>query len=161
VQRVVTKRLRETFKKAINMLMVITMRKSWKGKNVDLALLVTRIGDFFKVKDFEAVKGQTSTGYQIFAEDSPHFKIDGYINVTVEGSPDNFTVNFEQSTGKKKRSHIRSIFLESMFLGGYFILKRLKSEEALFKLEKEFWRHVENVVLQLSNSGKTSIHSLE
>lgn len=49
------------------------MQRNWKEKNVDLALLTTRIGIFFKVKDFEAVKGKIPTGYQIFAEDSPLF----------------------------------------------------------------------------------------
>jgi len=132
------------------------MHKNWKEKNVDLALLTTRIGDFLKVKDFEAVKGTIPTGYQIFAGNSPYFKINGYVSVTIEGTPENFTVNFELCTDKKKRDLPRSIFLESMFLGGYFILRRLKSEEAWLKLEKEFWRHVENAVLRLSNSAKDS-----
>jgi hypothetical protein len=132
------------------------MHKNWKEKNVDLALLTTRIGDFFKVNDFEAVKGTISTGYQIFAENSPYFKINGYVSVTIEGTPEDFTVNFELCTDKKKRDLPHSIFLESMFLGGYFILRRLKSEEAWLKLEKEFWRHVENAVLRLSNYAKDS-----
>jgi hypothetical protein len=132
------------------------MHKNWKDKNVDLALLTTCIGDFLRVKDFEAVKGTVPTGYQIFAENSPYFKINGCVSVTVEGTPENFTVNFELCMDKKKRGLPHSIFLESMFLGGYFIRKRLKSEEAWLKLEKEFWNHAENAVLRLSNSAKDS-----
>jgi len=131
------------------------MRRNWKERNVDLALLTARIGDFFKVKDFEAIKGNIPTGYQIFAKDSPYFKIDGYMSATIEGTPDNFTINFEMCTDKKKRDIPHSIILESMLLGGYFISRRLKSEEAWLKLEKEFWRHVDNAVLHLSNSAKT------
>jgi len=130
------------------------LQRNWKGKNIDLGLLAARIGDFFKVKNFEAVKGEIPTGHQIFAEGSPHFKINGHVSVTIEGKPGDFAVNLEQCTDKKKRDFPHSIFLESMFIGGYFISRRLKSEEAWLKLEKEFWRHVENDVLHLSNSAK-------
>ena len=92
------------------------------------------------------MKGEIPTGYQIFAGDSPHFKINGYVSATVEGTSDDFTVNFELCTDKKKRDLPHSIFLEQMIFGGYFISRRLKSEEAWLKLEKEFWRHVENAV---------------
>jgi hypothetical protein len=132
------------------------MQKNWKEKNIDLALLITRIGDFFKMKDFNALKGEVPTGYQILAEDSPHFKIVGYVSATVEGKPDDFIVEFELCGDKSKHSLPRSIFLESMIFGGYFMSRKLKSEEAWLKLEKEFWRHVESAVLQLSNSAKNS-----
>lgn len=137
------------------------MQRNWKEKNVDLALLTTRIGDFFKMKDFEAIKGETSTGYEILAQDSPHFKIIGCMSVTVEGKPNDFTVGLELRTDKKNHVLPRSIFFESMIFGGYLMSRKLKSEEAWMKLEKEFWRHVENVVLQLSNSAKNPPHSSE
>jgi hypothetical protein len=137
------------------------MQKNWKEKNVDLALLITRIGDFFKAKDFEAVKGEITTGYQIIAGGSPYFKISGEVSVTVEGKPDDFTVELKPATDKKKGDFPHSVFLESMIFGGYFLSRRLKSEEAWLKLEKEFWRHVENAVLQLSNSAKTVVNPSE
>jgi len=137
-------------------LAVIEMQKRWKGKKVNLALLTTRIGDFFKVKNFEAIKGKTPTGYQIFAERSPYFKIVGYVSVTVEGTPNDFVVKFDFCTNREKHSFPRSIFLETMLFGGYLLSRRLKSEEAKLKLEKEFWGHVENVVLQLGNSAEFS-----
>lgn len=119
--------------------------------------LVVHIGNFFKVKDFEAVKG-IPTGYQIFAGDSPYFKINGHVSVTAEGKPDDFVVEFKLCKDKKGSRLPGSILLESMFIGGYFLLRRLKSEEEWLKLEKEFWSHVENAVLQLSNSAKNSAH---
>jgi hypothetical protein len=137
------------------------MQRNWKEKNVDLAQLITRIGDFFKMKDFEAVRGEIPTGYQILARGSPYFKIGGEVSVTVEGKPDDFTVGFEFCTDKKKSDFPHSIFLESMIIGGYFLSKRLKSEEAWLNLKKEFWRHVENTVLQLGNSMRNSAHSEE
>jgi hypothetical protein len=140
---------------------MIGMQKNYVGKNIDLALLTTRIGDFFKQNDFEAVRGETPSGYQIVAEGSPHFKINGYASVTIEGKPADFTVNLEQCTDKKKRDFPHSIFLEQMILGGYFISRRLKSEEGWIRLKKEFWRYVENTVLWLGDSAKASVNSHE
>jgi len=135
------------------------MQKNWKEKNVDLESLITHIGNFFKVKDFEAVKGKIQNGYQIFAGDSPYFKINGYVSVTVTGKPDDFVIDFKLCTEDKKgRSLHTSPLLESMFIGGYFLKKRLKAEEECLKLEKEFWKHAENAALQLSNSATNSVH---
>ena len=129
------------------------MQRNWTKKNVDLALLTARIGDFFKKKDFEAIKGEIPTGYQILAEDSPYFKIQGYVSVTIEGKPEDFTVKLDHCGNKKRHSRF-SPFLLTILGGGYFISQRLKSEEAWIKLEREFWRHVENAVLHLTNSAE-------
>jgi len=140
---------------------MIDMQKNYVGKNMDLALLTTRIGDFFKQNDFEAVKGETQSGYQIFAGDSPRFKMNGYVSVSIEGTSDNFTVSFELGTDKKKSDYPHSMVLEQMIFGGYFMLRKLKSDEAWLKLEKEFWRFMENTVLWLGDSAKASVNSHE
>ncbi len=129
------------------------MQRNWTKKNVDLTLLTARIADFFKEKDFEAVKGETSTGYQILGEDSPHFRIQGYVSVTIEGKPEDFTVTLEHCRDKKRSWY--SPFLLTMLGGGYLMSRRLKSEEAWTKLEKELWKHVENAVLNTTNSAET------
>lgn len=129
-------------------------RRNWNGKNVDLELLTTHIGDFFKIHDFEAIKGETPTGYQILAENSPHFRMQGYICVTIDGEPNDFTVTIEKSTDKNKVNVPRFMFIEQMLFGGYLTLRKLKSNEAWLKLEEELWRHIENSVLQLTNSSK-------
>jgi lipopolysaccharide export system protein LptC len=48
-----------------------------------------------------------------------------------------------------------------MFGGGYFLLQEVKSDEAWMKLEKEFWQYVENVVLHLTNTAKSSNNNLK
>lgn len=131
------------------------MQKSWSNKNIDLELLVTCIGDFFKERDFEAVKGKTPNGYQILAHDSPYFKLDGYIDVTIEGQPNNFVITLNLR-GRKGKDFGAGPFLMAMFGGGYFFLRKLKSEEDWIKLEKEFWRYVENSLQSLVNSAKSS-----
>lgn len=131
------------------------MKKRWTNKNVDLALLTTHTGIFFKERDFEAIKGEKPTGFHIFAENSPRFRLDGYVSVTIEGKPNDFTVELELCNKRKKRTFI-PILLTTMFLGGYFLSKRLRSEEDWMKLEKEFWKHLDNIMLYLNNSTGNS-----
>jgi hypothetical protein len=58
------------------------------------------------------VKEESPNDYQIFAEDAPYFKISVYVSATVEGTTEDFNVNFELCTDKKKRDLPHSIFLE-------------------------------------------------
>jgi len=127
------------------------MEKRWTNKNVDLVLLATQIGNFFKERDFEVIKGETPTGYHIFAENSPDFKLVGYVSVAIEGKPNDFAVKLELCNEGKKRS-LAPVLLTTMFLGGYFLTRRLRSEEDWMKLEKEFRTHLDNVMLYLGNS---------
>jgi len=92
----------------------------------------------------------------IIAENSPYFKIEGCVSVSVEGTPNDFVVKCDLCKKDEKHSRPQSIFLESMFLGGYFITRRLKSEEAWLNLQKEFWRYVENILPFISNTAKSS-----
>jgi len=71
------------------------MEKRWTDKNTDLATLTDRIGDFFKERDFEAIKGEIPSGYSILAENSPKFRLDGYVSVAIEGKPDDLSVKLE------------------------------------------------------------------
>ena len=122
------------------------MEKRWTNKNVDLTLLTARIGDFFKERDFEAMKGETATGYQILAEDSPSFRLDGCVSVVIEGKSDDFIVKLELFKKGKERS-FTPILLTTMFLGGYFLKTKLRSEEDWMRFEKEFWRYLDNLML--------------
>lgn len=122
------------------------------NKGVDLALLIDYIGNFFKRMDFEAIKGKTQKGYNIFAEDSPKFKLDGYISVAIEGEPNDFIVKLELCQ-KAKRHSLTPILLTTMFFGGYMLLKKLRAEEDWKRFEKEFWNHVDNTIIFLTNSS--------
>lgn len=131
------------------------MQGSWKGKNVDLPSLATRICNFFQERDFEIVKGKTSKGYQILAGDSPYFRLQGYVDVTVEGKPEDFNVKFSLCGREQKRFRVSS-FLSSMFGGGYLALQELRSNEAWIKLKKEFWKYLDDVLLYPNGSAKPS-----
>ncbi|MBS7270099.1 MAG: hypothetical protein KIH10_14840 [Candidatus Freyarchaeota archaeon] len=124
------------------------------NKQVSLATLAARIGEFLKNKDFEAIKGQTKNGYEIFAGNSPQFKIDGYINVTIEGEPNNFSVKFEHCTLRKKRYF--PVLFSTLIFGGYPLIKSMKSAEDWIRLKRDFWTYVDNVILQLTGSENQS-----
>ena len=121
------------------------MERKWTDKNVDLARFATHIGEFFKKNDFEAVKDTLENGFKIEAVDSPRYKMEGLVIVTIEGDPNNLKVTLERSGIENKR-HINSMYLTAAFGGGYFLLKRMKSDENWTIFQKDFWRHVQNSV---------------
>jgi len=111
-----------------------------------LDLLAIRISEFFKDKDFEAVKGKVKNGYQILASDSPFYKLNGCVSVIIEGDSNGFSISFNLDV--EKEDFRISPFLMSFFGGGYLFLRRIRAKEDSFKLEKDFWRYVEKVVLR-------------
>jgi len=134
------------------MVMLEQNGKNWKNKNINLALLVKHLGDFFIKEDFEAIKGEIPNGYQIFAHDSSYYKLNGYVNVTIIGKPSDFTVKLEFCR-EGKGHFFGPILLSTMFIGGYFLKRKLKSEEDWMKLEKKFWKYLDNIILHLNNSA--------
>lgn len=127
------------------------MQKRWENRNIDLVLLTTHIGNFLKEKDFEAIKGEIPNGFLIFAENSPHFRLDGYVSVTIEGKPDDFTIKLELCR-EEKRS-LTPLLLTTMFVGGYFLSRKLRSDEDWMRLEKEFWRLLDKLLLLSAYPG--------
>jgi hypothetical protein len=130
------------------------MQRRLTDQNVNLALFTDALVEFFIKKDFEATKGETEKGFEILAYDSPHFKLDRYADVTVEGEKNDFVVSLELCKESERGPPIRSVFLTTMLGGGYFLLKRLKSEETFLKLEKEFWAYVENTLPSVKGSAE-------
>ena len=129
------------------------MQRRWTGKDVNLAELTSHIGDFFKARDFEAIKGETPKGYQILASDSPHFRLEGHVCVNIDGNPEDFVVEFSLCNGQKRRDHVLPNPVTRMFIGGYLSLRKMKSDETWTKLEKELLQYVENAVLSLAGSS--------
>lgn len=131
------------------------MERRWDMKNVDLDLLVFKIGDFFKENNFEVIGEKTPTSYQISARNSPSFRLLGSVNVTVEENSADFVIKLELCE-KRKRFARYSALLLNMFGGGYIVLQEVESDEAWRRLKKEFWQYIENVVLYLTNTANSS-----
>ena len=131
------------------------MERKWDMKNVDLELLTVKLGDFFKERKFEVIGEKTPTNYQITAGKSPSFKLLGVANVIIEGKPDDFSVKLELQERRRRYSGYGS-FLLSLFGGGILLRQEAESDEAWMRLGKEFWQYVENLVLNLANTAKSS-----
>jgi hypothetical protein len=140
--------------------MALKMERKWDTKNVDLNLLTVRIGDFFKERDFEVIGEKTPRNYQVLAKNSPSFRLLGFVDVTIEGKPEDFVIKLELVENRKRYGKYSS-FLLRMIVGGYFLLQGVESDEAWMRLEKEFWQYAENVVLHLTNTAKSSNNDLE
>jgi hypothetical protein len=132
------------------------MQRRLTDQNVNLASFTDALVEFFVKRDFEATKGETEKGFEILAYDSPHFKLEGYADVTVEGESNDFVVSFELHEESKRSWPTRSVFLTTMLGGGYFLLKRLKSDEAFLKLEREFWTYVAAMLPKVKGSAEES-----
>jgi len=72
------------------------------------------------------------------------------INVYIIGEPEDFKVKFV--AGSRSNAWIKLGTITSLLGGGVFLVKGLKSQEALEKLEKEFWDYVNKTAWSLANS---------
>lgn len=128
------------------------MQKTWSNQNVDISTLTNQIIQFFKGRKFDITALETETGYQIIAGNSLHYKIESDISVTIYGNPENFSINLELCS-EKKRGSTFPVMLATMIGGGYFLLKHLKSNEMWMTFKKDFWGYVDSAVTQVRDSA--------
>ena len=126
------------------------MQRLWVGKNIDLALLSERIENFFKDKCFKVTKDWSASEYTISARPQHGVGILGRVIVRILGDSNDFLIDF--STSGRSRSAVKLGFITTMLGGGSLILRGLKSQEALEKLEKDFWIYIEEAITRLMNS---------
>jgi len=126
------------------------MQKRWVRKNVDLVLLIEYVESFFKNKGFKTSKDGLTSGFTITAKPQERTSILEPVIIGVSGTSDDFLIEF--STSGRSRSTVRFGFVATMFGGGSLILRGLKSQEALEKLEKDFWIYVEEAIAHMINS---------
>ena len=129
---------------------VSKMQERWVGKNVDLPLLSEHIENFFRDKGFRTTKDGSAPEYTLSAKPQHSVSIIGHVTVKILGDPNDFLIEF--STSGHSRSTVKLGFITTIFGGGSLVLRGLKSQEALEKLEKDFWVHVEDVIVHLTNS---------
>lgn len=122
-------------------------RRQWSGKNVDLGLLIDSIGDFFAHKGFTTRKDLSPGEYTLLASPPAVSDVREELTVKVLGDSKDLVVDFLQC--EKSRSSILLGYITAMFGGGSFLLKGLKSREALERLEKEFWAYVQDAIVRL------------
>ena len=126
------------------------MQERWVGKNVDLPLLSERIVNFFKDKGFKIANDWSASEHKISARPQRGLGILGRVIVRILGNANDFLIEF--STSGHSDSAIKLGSVTTMFGGGSLILRGLKSQEALKKLEKDFWTYTEETVTHLIDS---------
>lgn len=128
------------------------MRRRWIATNVDLETLSKHIEEFLIGQGFETRKDMLVNGYSVRA--SPKNVADVRDNITVRllGVPSDFEV--ELLSGGRTRSPILFGYITTILGGGNLVLRGLKSQEALRKLEKAFWMNLEETITHLVNTAQ-------
>jgi hypothetical protein len=128
------------------------VRDQWKGSNIDLAQFSEGVKLFFTERQFETELKKTRLGYEIEAQTEKILNAQLKISVSISGEPNDFTVGFvanKNRGGFYSPSMIISYILTALG-GGAIFRGELKLQEALDKLEKAFWEHVDNQIAQLT-----------
>ena len=127
------------------------MQGRWCGKNVDLAILSERIENFFRDKGFRIIKDLSEPEGKILAKPPKGIGILGRVTIRVLGDSNDFLIEF--STSNHSRSAVKLGLITTMCGGGNLVLRGLKSQEALEKLESDFWIYIEEDITRLINSA--------
>jgi len=130
------------------------MEDQWVNKNVDLSVLNSRLVQFFEKRNFVTSQESSEWKYHIVAGPRRFHDILEEIHVHVSGQPDNFRVRFD--AGSHSSGLVRLGILTTIFGGGRLTLKGLKSQEALEKLEREFWIYLDRAIWSLANPASDS-----
>jgi hypothetical protein len=133
------------------------VKDQWKDANIDLGELSKGVEQFFIQRQFEDTLEKTEKGYKIEAKTEKVFHAQLKILVNIFGGPNDFTIEYttsEQGKGFFNRSMIFSYIAQALG-GGAIFRGEVKLRDALEKIEKEFWSHVDKQVALLSNSVHT------
>lgn len=116
------------------------------GANVDLGLLTERLVRFFEGNEFETRLERTPTRFVIYASNMQFS-----VKVNVRGEPNDFKVEFIPS--KKSQGFSLTMvlgYVTTIFGGGTFMLRDIKLQEAINRLEQVFWKEVDIDIADLS-----------
>ena len=128
------------------------MRRRWVEKNVNLTLLTKGVENFFQKRGYKTKKDESGEEHTILAIPQNVRDVREEITVRVFGKSNDFAVEF--FAGERTRSSILLGFITSLIGGGSLLLRGLKSQEAVEKLEREFWLYAEGAIVE----GNGSVH---
>lgn len=130
------------------------MCRRWVKKNVDLSLLSEHVIFFLKSKGFTTKEDKSEKKWIIIGK--PHHAsiardLRSTMKVIISGNSNDFEVEFLPS-GQSRPSILRDSIL-TLIGGGSLVVRRLKYQEAIQKLEREFWGFMENKIMYLVGSA--------
>ncbi len=116
------------------------MRRRWVGKDISLRWLYDLVEGFFQSRGFKT-KIKESSGRHMFSALPPKGSaIREAINLEISISLDGLEVDF--IAGGKADSSIKYGMLTTLLGGGGMLLRGLRSQEAIYRLENDFWVYV-------------------
>jgi hypothetical protein len=119
------------------------MLKTWKNVSIDVDVLTKMIDGFFRTRNFYVQK--RGSGIDVVINVFNKVEKTSFI-VKIHGGEDFLEVEFASKEPVSLR-FFSNFF--SAFGGGYFALKRLKSEEFVEKLERDFWMYMSEMVAKM------------
>ena len=128
------------------------MEKQYRDRHVDLGLLAEWIERFFVRGEFRVSKDVEKDGYRITAKPTYVHDMVDRIVVTVSGSSNDFTLAFY--SGSHSEALKRFGQLAQLFGTGVLFLRGIKSDEAIEKVERAFWKQVEEKIDYLAGSAQ-------
>ncbi|MBS7615701.1 hypothetical protein KEJ45_00665 [Candidatus Bathyarchaeota archaeon] len=124
-------------------------KKIWSNANVDLNLLVSAVQDFFDERGFlTAVENSCSHGFVVRAEASDIYNVNGFVEVYFNKCLRDLVISFDFN--KNDTGYGVGPLTMSFFGAGIFFVERLKSRENMVRLERDFWKFVDNVLSNIS-----------
>jgi hypothetical protein len=129
------------------------MEGHYLKRNVDLSLLSEQLIRYFKNQHFRVytAKEEKKDLIKIIVRPTFEHEIIGNINVLIQGRPNDFSVKF--FAGSRSQAYMKFGILTSIFGGGSIFLRGIKSKEALERLERKFWVHLEEKIDFLVNTA--------
>jgi len=107
-----------------------------------------RITKYLEGEDFDVTVYREERGYTIIANNSSKYEIEGDITIQIQGEPNQFSIKIEEKREQSWGDRIPPL-LTTMFGGGYFLLKRLKSNERFIEFTKKFWQNINKILLEI------------
>jgi len=132
------------------------MKTRWIGKNVNFGALSERVKSFLSKKGFSRLGMEETNGnYVIFLGLLMNGRgVRRQLAIKIIGEPNDFEVEFLLS---RRGWASKIVGLASLIGVGGLVLRRMKSEEILEALERDFWIYMDEAVEEISSSAKGSL----
>jgi len=123
----------------------------WTGKRVGLKVLKEKIEELLRKQKFNVKRKDDSKG--TYLHGVSHIKGNNakHVSIKIFGTPDDFTVKFEGGERLKEVLKISSLIY--YLGGGLVLLKAHKTAELYKQLEEEFWRNMDKIVSELTDTA--------
>ncbi len=128
------------------------MKRYWSQRNVNLKTLKEEIIELLKEDYFDVDINENENLYKITAKSSPNYYLDGHVVITLEGTPEEFSIEIELQ--RKRQKFFAAPILLAFLGGGYWLSQRFKSDEEWLEFKRRFWEQIDIIITNLSGSAK-------